>query len=236
MASPTGTGLKRLTPACRARAGSVCGFDSNGSFSRDGKRIAFVHSEGKVANDQIKHSDIFVMDANGEHPRQVSRSRAYAGDAGGVQWSPDDKQLVFGRSNGPDTASKSGRGVFIINTDGAKQRRLAPPSLGANGTPDWSPRSNLIVFRAVADEELGVGNFFTIHPDGKGLTQITHFADEVISHKVGFSPNGKWIVFGKIGVGGVHNDLFIARADGRGVRPVTNTQEEEGSPDWSPTP
>jgi Tol biopolymer transport system component len=235
-AASTGKELTRLTPNCRARAGSVCGFEGSGAFSRDGKSIAFVHAEGKVANDQIQHSDIFVMDANGKHRRQISTSRPYAGDAQGVQWSPDGKQLVFGRSSAPGSRSKSGRALFTVNTNGTKQRRLTPWSLGADGTPDWSPRTNLIVLRAVADEELGQGNFFTIHPDGTGLTQITHFADAVISHKVGFSPSGQWIVFGKIGVGGTHNDVFIARTDGSGLRPVTKTQQEEGSPDWSPKP
>lgn len=46
--------------------------------------------------------------------------------------------------------------------------------------------------RGVGDREP-----FTIHPDGTGLHQVTHFVDTVISHKVGFSPDGKWIVFGK---------------------------------------
>ena len=44
----------------------------------------------------------------------------------------------------------------------------------------------MIVFRAVEDDEAGKGNFYTIHPDGTGLTQVTQFTDTVISHKVAF--------------------------------------------------
>ena len=106
-ASASGKELTRLTPTCRAPAGSDCGFDSNGSFSRDGKSIAFVHAAGKVVNDQIQHSDIFVMDAHGKHRHRVSTSRPYAGDAQGVQWSPDGKQLVFGRANAAGTPAEA---------------------------------------------------------------------------------------------------------------------------------
>jgi TolB protein len=121
--------------------------------------------------------------------------------------------------------------LFVIGADGTGQRRLTPWTLGANGTPDWS-RTGLIVFRAVQDEESGIGNFFTIHPDGTGLTQVSHFTGEVISHKVGFSADGKWIVFGKRTDGG-SNDLFLSKIDGTAMHPVTRTPPEEGAPDWT---
>ena len=77
-----------------------------------------------------------------------------------------------------------------------------------------------------------MGNFFTIHPDGTALTQITDFTDTVISHKIGFSPDGLWIVFAKTATNG-RGDVFIAKADGSGVRPVTNAAQTDSSPDWS---
>ena len=54
----------------------------------------------------------------------------------------------------------------------------------------------------------------------------------MISHKVGFSPDGLWVVFAKKGTDR-RNDVFIAKADGSEVRPVTNTAQADSSPDWS---
>ena len=66
-----------------------------------------------------------------------------------------------------------------------------------------------------------MGNFFAVHPDGTALTQITDFTSTVISHKVGFSPDGLWVVFSKSAMNG-YGDVFIAKADGSGLRRVTN--------------
>jgi len=232
--SSDGTALTALGPDRPAQGDVIVGFDGTGAFSPDGKHIAFGYAHGKVRPDpeQIKFSDIVVMDADGSHRRQVTKSAAYAGDAGGVAWSPDGKRLVYARSNASASKPAGGRALFTVDIDGSHERQLTPWSVGADGTPDWSS-TNLIAFRAVADEESGIGNFFTVHPDGTALTQITHFTDTVISHKVGFSPDGQWIVFAKAATSG-SNDVFIAKADGSDLRPVTNTPLADSSADWGP--
>jgi Tol biopolymer transport system component len=234
-----GNGLTPLTRGCPARPNFVCGFDDAGVFSSDGRSIAFVHASGNVRNERVRHADVFIMDSHGKHRRQVTRSRSYAGAVDGVQWSPNGKQLVYGRSNAASSKPEGGRALFILNADGTRQRRLTPWSLGANGIPDWSPATNLIVFRAVRsgmDEESGVGNFFTIRPDGTGLTQITHFANTVIGHRVSFSPDGQWIVFPKHSTLDPNAEIFVAKTDGRSLQRVTKTPQSEGAPDWAPTP
>ena len=231
-----GTGLTPLTRGRPARGNFIAGFDGTGAFSPDGKRIAFSYAHGKVGpgatgSGQIKFSDIWVMAVDGTHRRQVTHSPAYAGDAGGVAWSPDGKRLVYARSNALASSPAGGQALFIINADGSHGRQLTPWSLGADGTPDWSPATNRIVFRAVVNEASGVGNFFTIKPDGTSLTKITRFAHTVISHKVGFSPDGKRIAFAKQATNG-KNDLFTAKLNGSDLRRVTNTPVAESSPDW----
>ena len=240
--SSDGTGLTPLSPDVAAHGGVVEGFDDTGVFSPDGTRIAFSHGHGQLAeggtngipvgSDQLEFSSIAVMDADGGNRHEVTNEAAYSGDSGGVAWSPDGTKLVYARFNSGATDPPKGRALFVIDIDGSNKRQLTPWDVSADGTPDWSPATNLIVFRAVPDEESGMGNFFTIHPDGTSLTQITDFTETVISHKIGFSPDGLWVVFAKTATNG-RSDVFIAKADGSGLRPVTNAAQADSSPDWS---
>ena len=230
--SSDGTGLRALTPTGSNGPNGLSAHDTAGVFSPDGTRIAFGTYRGHDVNNQIEFSNIGVMDANGSHRRQVTTYPAYSGDNDGVAWSPDGKHLVYAHANASTASPAGGRALFVIDVDGTHRRQLTPWELGAGGTPDWSAATNLIVFRAVEDDEAGKGNFYTIHPDGTGLTQVTQFTDTVISHKVGFSPDGKWIVFARDGLAGV-NDVFIAQADGSALSSVTNTSQADSSPDWA---
>jgi TolB protein len=224
-----GTHVTSISPARLSSGDPMDGFDGTAAFSPDGKQIAFSHAYGKVKN-AIQHSDIWVMNADGSHRRPLTHTVDYAGDSKGIAWSPDGKHLVFGRLNSETADPPNGAALFVIDVDGGHERQLTKWSVGAGGTPGWSA-ANLIVFRAVADEESGIGNFFTINADGTRLRQITHFATTVISHKAGFSPDGKWVIFAREATAG-NNDLFIAKTDGSELRALTNTPQAESSADW----
>jgi Tol biopolymer transport system component len=212
---------------------TVTGIDYPAVYSPDGSRIAYGHGEGKITKGELQYVDIWTMDPDGGNKLNLTHGAPYSGDRGGVAWSPDGKRLVFSRWMSSYGKHAGGMALFVMNVDGTGMHRLTPWPLGAGGTPDWSARSDTIVFRAVQDEETGIGNFFTIRPDGSGLTQLTHFQDTVISHKVGFSPDGRWIVFGRTGVDG-QNDIYLAAADGTREHPVTATSLAEGGADWGP--
>jgi Tol biopolymer transport system component len=233
--SQNGTGMRFLTAGKPAHGDTIVGFDSDASFSPDGRMIAYQHASGSVQDDHIEHTDIWVMRADGSHPRNLTRSAAYSGDRGGPTWSPDGKHLVFSVQTPSTGAPADSRALFTMSSDGSAVHRLTPWKLGANGTAAWSPTMPLLVFRAVDDEESGIGNFFSIHADGTNLTQITHFTNKVVSHKVSFSPDGRWIAFGRLGTGN-HNDIYVATVDGSTIHAVTRTPNEERSPDWAPSP
>ena len=205
-----------------------------GVFSPDGRSIAYVRGSGKVTNDQLQHVDIWISDADGSHRRNLTKGASYSADRNGVAWSPEGSRLVFSLAMSASGSPANGLALFVINADGSGLRRLTPWKLGAGGPPDWSSH-DLIAFRAVDDEESGIGNFFTIRPDGTHLTQVTHFADTVVSHKVSFSPDGRWIAFARSDSAGA-NDIYIASIDGKHVYPVIQTHETESSPDWGPVP
>ena len=223
-----GSGVHPLTPGRPSHGSTVPGFDGDPAFSPDGRTIAYVHSSGTVKNNELEHSDVYLMRSNGSAVRPITHYAAYSGDSGGIAWSPDGKRLVVGRYD----AVGSRTALFVMNTDGANSRQLTPWDVGASGLPDWSANGDLIVFR-VAPEETGIGNFFAVHSDGSGLHQITHFANRKIGHKVAFSPDGTWVTFAAADSNGV-NDMYIMRTDGTGLRLVKHTPLEENGAAWAP--
>ena len=75
-----------------------------------------------------------------------------------------------------------------------------------------------------------MGNFFTIKPDGTSLTQVTHFVGTTISHKVGFSPDGKRFVFAKAPEYDI--TITIATLRGTALQRVTNNPQADSSAGW----
>ena len=89
-------------------------------------------------------------------------------------------------------------------------------------------------------------DIFTIRPDGTGRLRLTSAAGND-SHPA-WSPDGQWIAFASARGGfkdeaALHpynpqpyGDLYVMRADGSDLRQLTDTQFEDGTPTWIPTP
>jgi Tol biopolymer transport system component len=232
--SADGTGLHYLTPGIPAKDGNIVGFDGTPAFSPDGSQIAYLHAQGVVKDDQIPHTDVMVMSTDGSHKRGVTHIAAFAGGPAGMRWSPDGKRLVYSFETSGTGKPANSLALFVIGVDGSGQRQLTPWALGAGGIPAWST-SGLIAFRAVTNEESGVGNFYTIRPDGTGLTQVTHFVGQTISHQVGVSPDGQWLVFSKRDGTDGPNFLMIARLGSTDLYKVGDGDRIGSAPDWDPT-
>ena len=94
---------------------------------------------------------------------------------------------------------------------------------GAAGVPG-SP-SDWIVFSAVP-KGIGPTQLFRVRTDGQGLEQIT--TGRLSATAPAFSPNGKQIVFSRLGSG-----LFRVSLDGSGLRRLTSGSRDS-QPVWSP--
>jgi TolB protein len=223
-----------LTPLLPCSASSECEDGEGGTFLPDGKRVVFTRASGEVRHlsggDQIEHSDIVVRDVAGGSEQVLIRSRPFAGDYLSPHFSPDGSQFVYIRSNSGLAKPARAHALFVARADGSHQRRVTAWSLDGGDDPDWSPDGRLILFRTYEGGEQQ-SQIATIRPDGSGLRTLTHFkpGTTVLSHS--FSPDGKRIVFAKSGRGG-EPDLFVMRANGSGIRPLTRTAIWDSAPDW----
>jgi TolB protein len=233
-----GSDLTQLSPHWTAdtRVSAQCEDGEGASFLPDGKRVVYTRSTGKERHfrnwNQIEHSDIVVRGVNGTNPRVLIRSRPFAGDYEAPLFSPGGSQFVYVRANSPLAKPALKHALFVVRADGSGQRRITPWSLDAGDSPDWSPHGKLIVFRSPASSFEG-SQVYVVRPDGTGLRQLTRFKAGTTVLSYSFSPDGKWIAFSKSGRSG-EPDVFVMRANGTQIRPVTRSALWDSAPDWGP--
>ena len=122
-----------------------------------------------------------------------------------------------------------------MDFDGTGLFQVTPWTLHAGGRPDWSPDGKWVL--ATAGPPDGSENVYKIHPDGKGLVNLTKQTAGGFHHLTStFSPDGKLIVSARrpgVGPNG-HADVVVMRADGSGLHWITRTALWESSVDWGP--
>ena len=177
----------------------------------------------KLHADQIQHSAIAIIGADGHGERAILRLPAYAADADNPQLSPDGRTIVFEESTSPLGHPRLSHAIFTVGSDGKGVRRVTAWKLHAGDGPDWAPDGSLILFRSNED----VGDFeksqiYAIRPDGTGLTQLTHVAPPTRLFSSSFSPDGTRVVFAMAGKGRLP-DLYTMATDGTDIRQVTHS-------------
>jgi Tol biopolymer transport system component len=89
-------------------------------------------------------------------------------DAGGmvdvpIDYSPDGRQIVFGRTVFNNCSNRSA--IYVVNVDGSGLHRVTPWGF-CDDDGSWSPDGSRIAF--VKPD----GSIFTVHPDGSGLAKL----------------------------------------------------------------
>ena len=216
-----GSRLSAVSPPCSR--GGTCGGDGPGAFSPHGKRIVFGRLDSGYGCCAIVTTG---LDARSVTPI-VKGVKPYA--LGEPQLSPDGRRVVLVEAKGGGNP----RAVFVVGVNGHGARQLTPWSMNAGDAPDWSPDGKWVLFRSNVDVDGKQSQIYLIHPNGSGLTQLTHFKPGTIVTSSSFSPDGTQIVFATTGVGG-KADVYVMAADGTAMAPVTRTSAWDSAPDWGP--
>lgn len=125
-------------------------WNKNPCWSPDGTQIAF-------ASARNGEQEIFIMNADGTEPRQITASPGMKDFA---SWSPDRMHIAFVHG-----------GITVMDVDGTNLRQLTNPGLFAfDSHPTWSPDGQYIAYNSQVDVDLkarppqmGHAEIFVVH-------------------------------------------------------------------------
>ncbi len=170
---------------------------------------------------------------DGTHEHEILRLGRYAGDVEFPQMSPDGRFILFERHNSPRRKPRMGQAIFVMNADGTNVHRVTPWKLGGGDNPFWAPDSSLILFRSREEAYAERAQFYTVRPNGTGLTRLTNFPKKhrrVFS--ASFSPDGTQIVYARANDHRERGDLWLMDADGTNHRRFYGVPAADSAPDW----
>jgi Tol biopolymer transport system component len=161
-----------------------------------------------------------------------------------IDYSPDGRQLVFGRVDPSDHHCTKTSALYVVNVNGTGLREITPGGF-CDDDGSWSPDGREIAF--VTDS----GSVFVVHPDGSGLAQIPLATNSrAFSGDATWSPDGTKLAFilttpvGSPSGGPSANfqeGIGTANADGTGVQQITTPPTTpdflfDHEADWGPHP
>ncbi|MDR5683403.1 MAG: S9 family peptidase [Armatimonadota bacterium] len=176
-----------------------------------------------------KWKQIFVVDAEGGEPRQVTFGEF---DHVGPAWAPDSRHVAYVANPQPDADFTNVTDVWVIPAGGGEPRKVTR-SLGPAGNLAWSPDGQWIAYfghdnRFMTATLTGV---WIAASDGSGVRNLTdgwdravgnHVLDDMRAHPVAggpiWRPDGREILF--LGGDGGTTQLYAVSTEGQ-VRALT---------------
>ncbi len=175
---------------------------------------------------------LYVMDDDGRNVQRLTDSGAWP------VWSPDGKQIAFGKSLPVEPRQSQKLAIFIINSDGTNEHRLTDDNEdNLNGNrlfewgASWSPDGQHIAF----DSKRGgqPSQIWTINLITRKMRQLTR--TDGLTTFPSWSPDGKHIAYRDNPPIG-HATIYVMRADGSGQRELVkgDVSRRRNYPRWSP--
>jgi eukaryotic-like serine/threonine-protein kinase len=154
-------------------------FSQHLSFSRDGKRMAYVQ-KSETGNLQRVAFDP-VSGKTTSAPESITKGTRYVTSP---DVSPDGEWLVY------SSQGERQEDIFLVKNDGANPRQLTNDAFN-DRFPRWSPDGSRIAFYS---DRSGRYEVWLINADGAGLQQLTHSTGPPTFYPI-WSPDGNQIVY-----------------------------------------
>jgi hypothetical protein len=191
---------------------------SEPAYSPDGKRLAFVDTDGHL----------MVANADGSGAVQVPADDSALGFADSPSWSPDGTQIVLSRTP-PETEATD---LDVVTVATGAERTLVANVPSGQPDPSWSPDGARIAYAAD-------GDILVIPAAGGTATDITNDPTDLGSYSSpDWSPSGQQIAAGRFesGVESFTSTIEVMDADGANRATVAGPLNQDifDRPAWSP--
>ena len=173
-------------------------------------RIAFI-------SDRSGHPELWVMDWDGNNPRQLTK---HDSNALAPAWAPDGEWLAF------SSFLRGGPALYLLKPSEGYLRPLWSDG-GVNSSASFSPDGRSIVF---ASSREGNVDIYRISVEGGEPVRLT--TARAIDTQPAWSPNGRQIVFTSARSG--TPQLYLMDADGSNVRRLTFDGGFNDEASWAP--
>jgi Tol biopolymer transport system component len=191
--------------------------DASPTWSPSGRQIAFESNRHGDYNSQAD-SDVYVMNADGTHVRELTFSNAFDGDP------------AWGRGNriAFESERTHNADVWVINANGSGEKDLTADSQAFDGDPAWSPDGTRIAFTSQRDN--GDREIYVMNADGSSPTRLT--TSPGFDENPTWSPDGTRIAFDSNRDGNL--EVYVMNADGSAQHRVTNHPALDALPSYLP--
>ncbi len=180
-------------------------------WSPDSQKVAYT-----------SHGHVYTVEAAGGLPKKLVD---YMTSTWGPRWMPDGQRLVIGLER--DDADQ----LALVNLSGTELRFLTSGGGGDHWDARPAPDGKSIAFVFRRYDDLNRADICVIDLE-TGATQTVYGKPKTRAWSPRWSPNGEWLAF--ISQENGHDDLWMARPDGSGLRQVTKLGLDVVEFAWAP--
>ncbi len=196
------------------------------AWSPDGGKIAFAGGARGSIGFTLPSVDIYIVNVDGSGLEKLTRD---SGVNGNPTWSPDGKQIAFGRIREKVSKSK----IWVMNADGSDQRILPITQSTGSGEfygaqPAWSPDGTKVLFTGYRACGVGAaGGIYVMNADGGDARLLTKDPTVCGSYSTPrWSPDGTKILASfspeRKGVLDLPPEIVVMNSDGSNQISISN--------------